>query len=74
MFAFDMHGRQPSVERLVVHLPGMNRVIFHEDDELDTVVSNPNVYKTMLTEWFVANQENEDARCLTYLDFPSGWI
>jgi hypothetical protein len=31
-------------------------------------------YKTMLTEWFVANQRYEDARLLTYLDFPSKWI
>lgn len=33
----------------------------------------PNAHKTMLTEWFVINQEYEDARCLRYLNFPSEW-
>ena len=55
MFAFNIHGREPSVERLVVHLPGMNAVIFHRDSWLGKVVKNPNVHKTKLTEWFVTN-------------------
>lgn len=28
LFAYNIHGRQPSVKRLVVHIPNMNRVIF----------------------------------------------
>ncbi|KAM0844935.1 hypothetical protein ACQ4PT_056727 [Festuca glaucescens] len=56
MFAFDIHVRAPSVERLVVHLENMNRVIYSQDDNLADVIRNPNKYKTMLTEWFVANQ------------------
>jgi hypothetical protein len=74
MFAFDIHGREPSVERLVVHLPGMNRIIFHENAQLDKVIRNPNAHITMLTEWFVTNQENEDARHLSYLNFPSEYV
>ncbi|KAM0864416.1 hypothetical protein ACQ4PT_043941 [Festuca glaucescens] len=74
MFGYDIQGRQPSVERLVVHLPGMNRVIFHEDTPLGSLVDNSFRYKTMLTEWFVANQRHVDARALTYLDFPTGWV
>jgi hypothetical protein len=52
----------------------MNRIIYREDENLSDVVRNPKKYKTMLTEWFVANQRYEDARLLTYLDFPSKWI
>jgi hypothetical protein len=74
MFGYDIQGRQPSVERLVVHLPGMNRVIFHEDDPLVSLVENSLRYKTMLTEWFAANQNHLDARSLTYLDFPTSWV
>ncbi|KAM0867488.1 hypothetical protein ACQ4PT_041967 [Festuca glaucescens] len=40
MFAYDIQGRQPSVERLIVHLPGMNKIIFHEDDSLASLVWN----------------------------------
>jgi hypothetical protein len=29
--------------------------------------------KIMLTEWFVANQIDLDARNLTYCDFPFKW-
>jgi hypothetical protein len=71
MFGYDIQGRQPSVERLVVHLPGLNRIIFHEDDPLVSFVESSLQYKTMLTEWFVANQNHIDARSLTYLDFPT---
>nr|XP_051229754.1 ATP-dependent DNA helicase PIF1-like [Lolium perenne] len=28
----------------------------------------------MLTEWFVANENYPEARDLTYLDFPTGWV
>ena len=73
MFGYDIHGRQPSVERLVVHMPAMNRVIFHETDDLERVLSNPSAHKTMLSEWFVANQQHFSARTLTYLEFPSKW-
>ena len=73
MFGYDIHGRQPSVERLVVHMPAMNRVIFHETDDLERVLSNPSAHKTMLSEWFVANQQHLSARTLTYLEFPSKW-
>ena len=73
MFGYDIHGRQPSVERLVVHMPAMNRVIFHETDDLERVLSNPSAHKTMLSEWFVANQQHFSAWTLTYLEFPSKW-
>ncbi|KAM0822262.1 hypothetical protein ACQ4PT_071604 [Festuca glaucescens] len=64
----------PSVERLVVHLPGMNRVIFHENQPLASLVDRSLFHKTMLTEWFVANENHPEARDLTYLDFPTGWV
>jgi hypothetical protein len=41
MFGYDIQGRQLSVERLVVHLLGMNRNIFHENDFLTSLVDNP---------------------------------
>ena len=34
MSAFDIRGRQPAVERLVVDVSGLNIVIFHEAMDL----------------------------------------
>jgi hypothetical protein len=73
-FAYDIHVREPYIERLAVHLPKTNRVIYSESENLADVVGDPKKYKTMLTEWFVANQRYRDARNLTYIDFPSKWI
>ena len=73
MFAFDIHGREPSVERLVVHLPNMNRIIYHENTDLGNIVSDMKRYCTMLTEWFVANRKYASAHHLTYDKFPSEW-
>ncbi|KAM0853349.1 hypothetical protein ACQ4PT_051140 [Festuca glaucescens] len=41
-FAYDIHVREPSTERLTVHLPNMNRVIYHENDSLANIVQDPN--------------------------------
>ncbi|KAM0826906.1 hypothetical protein ACQ4PT_068551 [Festuca glaucescens] len=73
-FSYDIHGRDPSVERLTVHMPDMNRIIYRPNERLTNIVDNPLRYCTMLTEWFVANQLYEDARQLTYLEFPSMWL
>lgn len=74
LFAYSIHGSQPSVERLVVHLPNMNRVIFAETDSLGNVLEDSSSTKTMLTEWFATNRKHVSARSLTYLDFPSEWV
>jgi hypothetical protein len=52
----------------------MNRVIYSENENLADIVGNPKKYRTMLTEWFVANRRYPDARILTYINFPSKWI
>jgi hypothetical protein len=52
----------------------MNRIIFHEDDLLASLVDNLSFYMTMLTGWFVANRDHTDTTSLTYLDFPTRWV
>ena len=41
--------------------------------DLDQIVSRPNIEKTMFTEWMTANQLHEEARSLTYAQFPTKW-
>nr|GEU65186.1 DNA helicase [Tanacetum cinerariifolium] len=43
-------------------------------DRLDIIVNIPEKKKTMLTEWYVYNNENTNGRHLTYLDFPFEFV
>uniref|UniRef100_A0ACD5ZBE1 Uncharacterized protein n=1 Tax=Avena sativa TaxID=4498 RepID=A0ACD5ZBE1_AVESA len=73
VFGFTIHGKTPSVERLPVHLPGMNTVRFSDDTDLTRIVDSDFLRRTKLTEWFVANSLFPDARSLTYCDFATEW-
>ncbi|GKE82321.1 hypothetical protein Tco_1552321 [Tanacetum coccineum] len=52
----------------------MQRVVFRDNDRLDTVVTNAHSKKTTLTELLYYNEWNTDGRHLTYLDFPSEFV
>jgi hypothetical protein len=41
--------------------------------KLVDIAKDPKYKKTMLTEWFNANKQNEYAKELTYYDFPKQW-
>lgn len=73
IFEFDIHYRVPPVERLAVHLPGMNYVRYEYGSDLRAVLNSPAAKRTMLTEWFETNTKYEEARNLTYCDFPKEW-
>ena len=71
LLGFEIHEKFPAVERLHVHLPGMNIVAVSEEDVLEDVVSDPDSTKSTLTEWFLANQIFPAARKYTYCEFPN---
>jgi hypothetical protein len=71
LLQFDIHHTLPSVERLPVHLPLENNVMYAEDDNLEEVISNPNNLKTKLTAWLEANGRFPAAREHTYIEFPA---
>ncbi|KAG2481607.1 hypothetical protein PVAP13_J029060 [Panicum virgatum] len=73
VFGYDVHRHFPSVERLPVHLPGENNIVYNEETNMVEVVSNEFLRRTMLTQWFEANKQYPEARTLTYLEFPSKW-
>jgi hypothetical protein len=56
-----------------VHLPNENSITYNATSDMSQVLSEPLLHKTMLTEWFTTNKEREDARELTYIEFPSKW-
>ncbi|KAJ1272622.1 hypothetical protein BS78_06G217300 [Paspalum vaginatum] len=71
LFGFEIHDKFPPVERLFVHLPGLNFVTVNEDEDLTEVIDNPDSEKSTLTEWFTANRLSTAGHDLTYLQFPS---
>ncbi|XP_074373675.1 uncharacterized protein LOC141714026 [Apium graveolens] len=71
IFQFDINHRHPSVERLPFYLHGEHTVIFEEDKCVENVLSMPGVEKTKFTKWLETNKNHEDARELTYSDFPT---
>ena len=73
IFGFEIHRHFPPVERLPVHLPNENYITYHANANMSQILSQEFLRRTMLTEWFVANQRHENARSLTYPDFPSEW-
>jgi hypothetical protein len=51
LLGFDLHSRQPPVQRLAVHLPGQQSIAFEEDQNLSDVLDKgPGT--TTLTAWF----------------------
>lgn len=74
IFQFDIQYRSIGVERLTFHLPEDNSVTFRDSENLRNVINRIDVDKTIFTEWMDANASYEDARELTYLDFPARWV
>ena len=73
VFGYSIHTKYPAVERLPVHLPDKNTIRFRAGALLTTIIDTNFLKKTMLTEWFVANQTFTNARTLSYCDFPTKW-
>ena len=73
IFGYDIHFKMPSVERLTVHMRGMNIVRYRAGADITEIAGSDFLKKTMLTEWFVANELYEHARSFTYCDFLIGW-
>ncbi|KAJ3707925.1 hypothetical protein LUZ61_011630 [Rhynchospora tenuis] len=66
LFQYHIHYSYPSVERLPIHLPLENNVVFHDSQSLQQVASNPIIQRTKLTAWFELNAADATARNLTY--------
>ncbi|CAN6554501.1 unnamed protein product [Malus baccata var. baccata] len=66
LLQFHIHFREPSVERLSIHLPADQNVLFRDTDDLNYVVNQPNLESTMLTQWFQTNAQDPDARSFSF--------
>ncbi|XP_071727915.1 uncharacterized protein [Rutidosis leptorrhynchoides] len=74
IFSFDIHHHRPSVIRLLFHFEGEHQIIFDEDEVIEQVLEKPSVNTSMFLEWMKCNGCNQQARQLTYVDFPTKFI
>ena len=74
LFQYSIHHREPSVERLPVHLPLEQNIVFSGDQSLRSIIKQNASNHTMLTSWFETNKIYSEARSLTYAQFPSKFL
>lgn len=73
-FAYEIHCRWPSVLKVTFHLPNQQRVLFKDDDILESVVNKCSTQDTMFMAWMDANSKYEEAKDITYAEFPSKFV
>lgn len=64
ILGYSLHQQYPSVNRLEVHLPESQWVTFNANSDLQAVLDNNR--ETMLTSWFILNQNDPNARQYLY--------
>ncbi|XP_021979624.1 uncharacterized protein LOC110875727 [Helianthus annuus] len=74
IFSNEVHYRYPAVMRLPFHLPGQQNVVYGADDDIDNILSKPSVASSIFVQWMKLNETNDDARKLTYVEFPSKFV
>ena len=74
IFKFVINYKDPSVERLNFHHPNEQTIVFADTANLENVLRKSKVDRTMFTKWMKANEQHEEARELTYVEFPTKWV
>ncbi|XP_027122006.1 uncharacterized protein [Coffea arabica] len=76
IYGFRLNEMTPDVYTLQVHLPDQQYVSFDRNADLLNLLSQIDLSKTMLTEFFEMNKTNkkaQDLKCL-YRDFPQYFV
>ncbi|XP_024965811.1 uncharacterized protein LOC112506014 [Cynara cardunculus var. scolymus] len=74
IFGYDVHYKTPFVLRLPFHLPGQQQVVFGAEDDIENVLNRPSVAFSMFLSWMNCNQIYQEARELTYVEFPTKFV
>lgn len=74
ILSYDVQYRSPAVIRLPFHLPGQQQVVYESYDDLDDVLNKDSVSATMFLEWMKCNKTSEEARKLSYVEFPTKFV
>ncbi|XP_025680359.1 uncharacterized protein [Arachis hypogaea] len=74
IFAYDIHHRWTSVQRLTFHLPNQQHVVFDDGDITTHVYLLNKDLLTMFTGWMMANRRFSDGWSLTYVEYPGKFV
>ncbi|KAL1330530.1 hypothetical protein AAHE18_12G116100, partial [Arachis hypogaea] len=74
IFAYDIHHRWPSVQRLTFHLPIQQHVVFDDADIITHVYLSNKDLVIIFTSWMIANRWFPEGRVLTYVEYPSKFV
>ncbi|XP_028093488.1 uncharacterized protein LOC114293595 [Camellia sinensis] len=70
IFKFLMTKMTPTVERLQIHLPNMQQVRFYTFQDITNVLDDKYYSRTMLTQFFQLNVDDETANRYLYREIP----
>lgn len=73
-FSYSIHERNPRVEVLFFHMKGKNSVYYKDHEQIDNVLLNRSVTKSMFISLFPTNNVYEEENSLTYSQFVSKFI
>ncbi|KAH7520860.1 hypothetical protein FEM48_Zijuj08G0190600 [Ziziphus jujuba var. spinosa] len=71
IFGFDIHYRDPPVERLNFHFPNKQNTVFSNTDLIDAIMNRNTMSNSMFSAWMDANKKYVEVRELTYAEFPT---
>ena len=74
IFESEIHYQQPAIQRLSFHIENQQPVVCKDTMYLDNVIDKLDITKSKFTEWMKANELYEEAKELTYSDFPTKWV
>ncbi|XP_026459723.1 uncharacterized protein LOC113360429 [Papaver somniferum] len=74
LFGYHMHREMPHVERLSIHLKGMQRIVYESETSTEGVTQTAENYKSKLMAYFEYNYENPDSPAYTYQEFPQHFV
>ncbi|XP_004252145.2 uncharacterized protein [Solanum lycopersicum] len=76
LFGFAINEMSPSIYRLQLHLQGQQFVSFKSNTDINSILNNPTMRKTMLTEFFYMNKTDKyDIELnLLYKQFPEYFV
>ncbi|KAI9126198.1 hypothetical protein K1719_002619 [Acacia pycnantha] len=74
IFGFNIHHRNPSVERLSFHLPNQQHVIYSNRDDVVELLDKPRVSESQFLAWMEKNKTDAFARTLTYIEFLKHYV
>ena len=74
IMGYDIHFRDPPVERLSFHMEGEQSVTFKDGDLITELVDKHTVAETKFLKWMEYNKNHPEARKYLYAEFPRYYV